>query len=161
MTADILPRPELVTVKQVKQATFAEIGQHYNRFSVTLPVGWTLDDALVPEAWAQIAGVLDRDKASNRPAQTGSIIEVHTQDHAFYAELYIRAVRAMALDVEVIAHKPLGPQDAKESVGFKTRWNVGAQGFDIIREADSVVVGPAKDFPKKEDALAWIEKMKA
>lgn len=158
MTAEIIKLPE--PAPQVKVSTFREIGQIYNRYTVTVPVDWELEDVTEPEAWAQIAGIIDKDKQTGRKAQTGSIIEVRTEDHGWYAELYVRAVRPMALDVHVLKYERIGPSVEKKITGFDTRWNVGKQGFDIIRLSDKQIVGDGKDFPKREDALEWIEKMK-
>lgn len=143
--------------KKVKRSTFQFAEHAYGRHSVTLPVGWTIDDVLSAEAWSEVAHLLDGNKMSNTQPQVGAIIEVRTQDHAFYAELYVRAVRKMALDVDVIQAKPLGPKAENPVSGdYKPRWNVGAGGYDIIRKSDGAIVGRASDFKLKEDALAYI-----
>lgn len=143
--------------KKVKQSTFQFSEHAYGRRSVTLPVGWTLEEIMAPEAWSEVAHLLEGNKLNGIPPQAGSIIEVRTQDHAFYAELYVRAVRKMALDVAVIQAKQLDPKDEKPvSDAYKPRWNVGAGGFDILRQSDGAIVGRASDFKLKEDAFAYI-----
>lgn len=142
-------------LKRVKISSFQTSEYAFARYSTVLPVGWTIEDVLDPDAWAQIAYKLDKNKITNDPARVGAIIEVRTEDHAFYAELYVRAVRNMALDVQAVRYEPLGPQAAKLTGNFDVRWNVGARGFDVIRQSDKVVV--AKGLAKKEDAYAWIE----
>jgi hypothetical protein len=157
MTVAEATRPEAIEQpNKVKQSTF-QLSEHaYGRRSVTLPVGWTLDEILAPEAWSEVAHLLEGNKLNGIPPQAGSIIEVRTQDHAFYAELYVRAVRKMALDVDVIQAKTLGPKDEKPISGnYRPRWNVGAGGYDILR-SDGAIVGRASDFKLKEDANAYI-----
>jgi len=141
--------------KKVKQSTFQLAEHAYGRRSVTLPVGWTIDDILAPEAWSEVAHLLVGNKLNGIPPQDGTVIEVRTQDHAFYAELYVRAVEKMALHAEVIQYKPLGPQEVEDTGKFDIRWNVGRRGFDVIRKSDKQIV--AEGLPKKEDAIAWIE----
>lgn len=141
--------------KKVKQSTFQLAEHAYGRRSVTLPVGWSIEDILAPEAWSEVAYLLVGNKLSGTLPQAGSIIEVRTEDHAFYAELYVRAVSKMSMDVDVIQYKPLGPQEVKDTGKFDVRWNVGRRGFDVIRKSDKQIV--AEGLPKKEDAIAWIE----
>lgn len=150
------PREEL---KRVKPTNFQTSEYAFARYAVLLPVGWTLEDVLVPEAWAHVAHKLDSNKVSKDPARTGAIIEVRTEDHAFYAELYVRAVRNMALDVQVVLGPVVLGKEQKAHANFDVRWNVGKRGFDIVRKSDKQIV--ATGIPKKEDAHAWIEKMAA
>lgn len=151
---------DLHKVKKIALSNFRASEFAYARYAVTLPVGWTLDDLLIPEAWAQVAHVLDKTPMTNEPPRVGTIVEVRTEDHAFYAELYVRAVRKMALDVQVTLGPVLLGGEQKEVKGnFDVRWNVGKRGFDIVRKSDKVIV--ADGLLKKEDALAWIEKTAA
>lgn len=144
--------------KRVKPTSFRATSDYiFARFAIILPVGWILDDVLDPDAWAHVAHILDRNKITNEPARVGTLIEVRTEDHAFYAELYVRAVRDMALDVQVLQHVPLGPKVEKKSANFDVRWNVGKRGFDVVRKSDGAIV--ASGLPKKEDAYAWIDKI--
>lgn len=142
-------------IKRVKPNSLQLAEFAYARYSVELPVGWSLDDVLDPDVWAHVAHKLDRNKSTNEPARTGAIIEIRTEDHAFYAELYVRAVREKALDVQLVSYHVLGPKVIASNDRFETRWNVGRRGFDIVRLSDKAVV--AQGFPKKEDATAWIE----
>ena len=150
---------DLHPVKKIALSLFRSSEFAYARYSVTLPVGWTLDEILDPEAWAQVAHVLDRVPVTGEPPRVGTIIEVRTEDHAFYAELYVRAVRKMALDVQVISGPVTLGVEKKDPQKFDVRWNVGKRAFDIVRKSDRVIV--ADGLPKKEDAYAWIEKTAA
>lgn len=141
--------------KKVKRSTFQFAEHAYGRHSATLPVGWTIDDVLAPESWSEVAHLLDGNKMNNTKPQVGAVIEVRTEDHAFYAEIYVRAVEKMALHVDVIQFKPLGPQEAKETGKFDVRWNVGRRCYEVVRLSDKHIV--ATDLPKKEDAYSWIE----
>lgn len=144
-------------LKRVKPTSLQMSEHAFARYSVVLPVGWTLEEVLTPEVWAHVAHKFEKTKLTNEPDRSGAIIEIRTEDHAFYAELYVRAVRKMALDVDVIQFKAIGPKDEKPVSGdYKPRWNVGAGGYDIIRHADGAIVGRASDFKLKEDALNYI-----
>lgn len=154
-----LTRPEAVEHPNKAKQTAFQLSEHaYGRRSYTLPVGWTLEDTLLPEFWSEVAHLLEGNKLNGIPPQEGTIIEVRTQDHAFYAELYVRAVRKMALDVGLIgAPTYFGKKDEKPVSGdYKPRWNVGAGGYDIVRNSDGAIVGRASDFKLKEDAYAYI-----
>lgn len=143
--------------KKVKRSTFQFAEHAYGRHSARLPVGWTIEDVLAPESWSEVAHLLDGNKMSNTHPQVGAVIEVRTEDHAFYAELYVRAVRKMALDIALIGEVTyFGKKDEKPaSDAYKPRWNVGAGGYDIVRK-DGAIVGRAADFKLKEDAFAYI-----
>lgn len=143
---------------KVLQKNFKSSEYAYARFSVVLPEGATIKDTLRPEAWSSVAHVLQTKAYTGEPDLRGAIIEVRTVDHSMFAELYVRAVQDNGLTVQLMRDPvKLGPQVVKDETKFFTRWNVGARGFDIIRKSDDQLVGAAKDFPLKEQALAWIE----
>ena len=154
-------KPAIVEIPPFKipnNQTVFQLAEHaYGRFSVTLPVGVAFDEVLKPETWSQISHRFMRNPASGEPDRTGAVIEVRTQDHAFYAEIYVRAVRGTVLDVGVI-REPVyfGPKDIKTNA-YEVRWNVGKRGFDVIRTSDRTIVEGAEKFPTKELAYRWIE----
>jgi hypothetical protein len=76
----------------------------YGRWEATLPVGTKYEECLRPEFWSQVADMLKPPKNVPGKAWEGSVIEVRTEDHKFYAEFYVRAVKEQALHVA-----PLGP----------------------------------------------------
>jgi hypothetical protein len=159
--ATLAPKEREEKQRKVLLKDFVMAEYAYGHFSVTLPVGWKFDDTLKPEFWANVAHILDRPQGTNDPVKTGTIIDIRTEDHAFFGQLYVRAVRKQALDVAVL-REPVyfGPQGDISDDGFDVRWNVGAKGFDIVRKGDGAIVGKASDFKKKEDAVAWIARMK-
>lgn len=127
------------------------------QFDITLPVGVPFEAALKPEFWSNVAHLFAKQPGDIRD-RTGSVIGIGSADHAFYGQVYVRAVRQQALVVETLMQPVyFGPRDVKDNASYKTRWNVGAKGFDIIRLSDSEIVGHAKDFRIREDALAYIE----
>jgi len=65
----------------------------YGRYSAKLPLGHTVEDALKPEYWVHMAGELSADPLSGRMDMSGSIIELRSENHDFYAVLYVRAVQ--------------------------------------------------------------------
>ena len=146
--------------KKILERNFSMDGSFaHTRSSLTLPVGWELSDALSPEFWMNVAHWFQPDPRTGEADRAGTIIEVRTEDHAFYAELYVRGVRGNVLDVAILT-KPIffGPQGATGTPEYEIRWNVGHRGFDIIRQSARVIVESGNKLPTKELALAWIEK---
>lgn len=144
-----------ILVKDLQLSEYA-----HGRFSVVLPQGWTFEETLKPEFWANVAHILaPNPNAGNKP-YTGSIIEIRTQDHAFYAELYVRGVQKQALIVQTIREPVLFGQDvARASKHFKTRWNVQKNGFDVIRISDNEIILDASALPTQELAQEAISKL--
>jgi len=142
-----------VLVKDMVQTEYA-----YAQFSVTVPVEFELDDMLKPEAWGNVAFMLTQDPLNGRRDLTGAIIELRREDHAFYARLYVRAVRMQALDVALIGEPVyFGPKSAPiENKAYKIRWVEAEKGYQIIRKSDNAIVGRPQDFKLKEHALRWI-----
>jgi hypothetical protein len=142
--------------KHILLKDFQEADYSYARFSVTLPLGWTIEDAMRPEFWTNVTHRLARQPQTGEPAKVGTIIELRAVDHSFYAELYVRAVMQHGLTV-ALTREPVffGPKAVKDSP-FEMRWNVGKRGYDIIGRSDKIIVGDGSQFPTKEAAQAWI-----
>lgn len=149
------PAPEQPLVLKPQAFSGAEFA--YATFSATLPVGWTVEDALKPEFWVHVAHKLAKNPISNEPDRSGAIIELRTVDHAFYAQLYVRAVQERGLVVALMGEPVyFGPREVK-SAAYKERWNVGARGYDIIRVSDNEIVAHASKIKTKEQVQAWID----
>lgn len=145
--------------RQLRESSLASSEFAYARLSATLPVGWTIEDALKPEFWVRVAHKFAKTPVTGEPDKTGAIIELRSVDHSFYAQLYVRAVREGGLVVQLIGEPEyFGPRDVKSS-NFETRWNVGRRGYDVLRQSDREIV--AHGLPTKEAAQEWIDKMKA
>jgi hypothetical protein len=146
-------------VRKLPNRDFIESEYAYADISVTMPIGHTIEDALKPEYWSQVAYRLQKNVNNGQPDRSGAIINLRSEDHAFFAQLYVRAVRDAALDVALVGEPTyFGPKTAKtKNDKYETRWNVGARGFDIVRSSDGAIVGKASDFRLKEDALQYIE----
>lgn len=129
----------------------------YARMSATLPEGIDFLDILRPEYWANVAYKLKADNMTGRRDLSGTIISVRTADHAFYAELYVRAVSDRGLVVGVLKEPVyFGPKEIKSNQ-YKSRWNPGKKGWEIQRVSDNeIVAGP---FPIKEAVQDWIDKV--
>lgn len=133
---------------------------------VTLPAGWAFDDCLKPEFWVNVMRYFRADPNTGGHDKAGATIDVRTEDHAFRAILYVRAVTNAGLiveclgpDVDVKTGKAclphyFGRKDV-ETAGYNVRWNVGKRAFDIVRLADKEIVGDAKT---RELAADWIAK---
>ena len=148
------PQPRVLSVGR-----FALLESAYATFSVTLPAGWTIEDALKPEFWALNCHKLSSNQFTNTPDLAGAKIEVRTEDHAFYAELYVRVVQERGLDVSIL-REPVyfGVKEIPDNDKFVARWNVGKRGFDIIRKSDREIVADGIKIKTREAANEWIEK---
>lgn len=148
--------PEVEPPKALKETALALSEFAFARYSATLPVGWTIEDALKPEFWVRVAHKFQKTPVTGEPDKTGAIIELRSVDHALYAQLYVRAVQEKGLLVQLIG-KPefFGPQ-AVDSKSFEARWNVGKRGYDVLRKSDKEIV--ASGLPTKEAAQEWIDK---
>ena len=147
--------------EMVKLFSITEPGYQAGRFGCILKIGQSFEDALHPEFWAPVAGRLCGNKLTGAKDQTGSIIEVRTEDHRFYAELYIRAVYPNSIKVAILREPVmLEPKAAVEtSETFKLRWNPGKKIHEVIRDSDKQIIG--QGFKVKEDALKFIDEMAA
>lgn len=67
-------------------------GQDYEVLTMTAPADWSFADAMRPVAWANVATIVAKDALNTKRDRVGSIIQLHTVDHKFFAELYIKAV---------------------------------------------------------------------
>lgn len=146
-------RPEMKKLQpgRLQQAEFA-----HARMSAELPFGWTIDDALKPEFWSNCAFKFQTQSTTGRRDYAGSIIEVRTVDHAFYAQLYVRAVESAALLVDLISIEYFGPKNLKLPDGFEMRWNDSNRTLEIIRTVDREIV--AFGLKTREAAQIWVDK---
>jgi len=146
-------------LRALKRASFQSSEFAYANLSATLPVGWTVEDALKPEFWVHVTDMLQKTPVTNEPDKAGAIIELRTVDHAFYARVYVRAVQERGLIVQLLGEPVyFGPKEVKAASQFEVRWNVGKRGFDIIRKSDREIVGDGSKIPTKEAAQDWIDK---
>lgn len=117
---------------------------------------YSLEDALAPEFWSQVAYKFQR-AISTEGNYAGSIIEVRTHDLTMYARLFVRAVQKRGLVVHLLDSHYIGLQELK-SDRFEARWNAQAKGYDIIRKLDKEVIGQARDFQTKDQVQAWLDR---
>src|SRR3990167_9066731 len=75
--------------RKFKPSNLQEMGQDYSILTVTAPADWSFEDVLAPIAWANVFGLVARDALNTRRDKIGSLIEVRSEDHAYYAVLYI------------------------------------------------------------------------
>jgi len=150
--AEFEPPMNKILQRDMKQCEFA-----FARMAVVLPVGWTFEETLLPEFWSNVAHMFHPQPVTNTPDLAGAIFELRTQDHAFYAELYVRAVGEKELIVSVLRDPVYFGPKSVDTKQYNTRWNVGARGHDVIRVSDGAIVSPAKDNKTKESAWKWIE----
>lgn len=164
--------------KQVmlKQGDLQEIGFGYIEMTAKMPAGVAFEEVYRPNFWAGVVNILKKNIAANLPFdRTGTIIHTHTEDGAYYALLYVRAVLERGLLVQCVgpAFDPKtgkacpvdletgGPWLGARAVGndaFELSWNGNKRGFDIVRKADMQIVADGANFPTRELAVEWINK---
>ena len=149
--SDVVRLPASLERFSVRGDSFA-----YADIDVTMPVRHKLEDALKPEYWALHTHKMLKPQFSSGPDWSGAIIYLRTDDHALYAQLYVRAVRQGGLDVAVIGEPTYFGPKSIETGGYEPRWNVGKRGYDIIRKSDRTLVADGKDIRTRDDVQAWI-----
>jgi hypothetical protein len=145
------------------------------RIDHVMEAGVPFEEVFKPGYWTNVFNMLARNIATGQGDRAGAFIDCGTEDHAFYAKLYVRAVTATGLIVQCIGptiHPKTGrawPVDLStglpwtggaplESDMFDVKWNVGKRGFDIIRKSDNQVIADGGSFPTRELAAEWIRK---
>ena len=98
--------------RKFKPSNLQEMGQDYSILTVTAPADWSFEDVLAPIAWANVFGLVARDALNTRRDKIGSLIEVRSEDHAYYAVLYIVQVLKDGLAVQCIGPS-LDPKTGK------------------------------------------------
>ena len=137
------------------------------RFDAMLPADWDYEDALNPSFWSYIASTLGKNHYTNGQDLTGAFIDLATEDHAFYAHLYVRKilkeggliVQCIGPSVDPHTGKAMpidlatgGPWAGRK---FAIVWNADKRGFDVVRKADGEVVADGAQFHTAELAIAW------
>ena len=134
-----------------------EAGQKYLHPEVVMPAGWAFEEALKPEFWERHAHLFAASTDPRRDASTGSKIYIVAEDLAWAGEVFVRAADEKSLHVSVYKEPVyFGPKDV-ETDTYETRWNLGVKGHDVVRKSDRSIVQSGRNFPKKEDAIRWIE----
>ena len=117
---------------------------------VILPEGYTVEHALQPSFWANVARYFE--------PKFHHFIDILNEEHSLYARLYVRAVQENQLIVAQIGEtKRFGPVNVEPIGKLVPKWVVTKRGWDVVREADGKVVQDGSKFAVKEQALAWIE----
>ena len=162
MSDAVLEKP-IVSEPRISHAVssrFKEEEYAFSTMSYVMKEHEKFEDCLKPAYWAQVAHIMQPDPMNHRAGREGAIITIRREDHAFYAELYVRAARDQALTVDVVNGPYHFGQKAKmKSDGFEIKWNVGARGYNVVRVSDGAIVGKAEDLKTREEAVGFINKM--
>jgi hypothetical protein len=82
-----------VQIKKVPPSGLKEMGfGAHTVLTADVPPDWSYEDALVPEAWANVAHMAARGAAGSNHDMLGSVIEVRRADHAWFAQFYIAGI---------------------------------------------------------------------
>lgn len=163
-------QPHTAKPGSVKGAEYARV-----RLDHVMQAGIPFEEVFKPGYWANVFQLLARKESIGQADRTGAVIDVGTEDHAFYAQLYVRAVTASGLIVQCVGPnvdpktgrscptdlstgKPWTGGAVLDSDDFEVKWNVGKRGFDIIRKSDNQIVADGNGFPTREMAAEWIRK---
>jgi hypothetical protein len=145
---------KIVTLKHQRNINDGElVGMEVgaNLWSFTLPDGMEFEELTSrPSIWANVVRRFD--------AKFQHIIYVFNAERTMCAQLYVRAVQQSQLVVSVLVEpKHFGPRQIVSVGGVIPKWNVGRQGWDVVRESDNTVIQEGSKFPLKENAMEWIE----
>lgn len=140
--------------RRASMRNFGMTSFKFNRWSVELPEEHSLEDALEPSFWVDIAGqVIGHDPAN--PKGRGDVIEVRKLDTGLYAELIITEVGRGFLKVrQLLRDQPDVPEVAENSP-LIVKWNPGRKCHEVKRAADGQLM--QSGFQTKANAIAWIE----
>lgn len=111
-TEPISTRTQTLRAAQVRKVPIGRmkpVGHFAEPQQVLLPADWDFEDVLKPEFWSFVAPSMQANTAASvMQDRLGTILHIHTEDHAFYAEVYVHGLRrnaqgqANALDVTCI-----------------------------------------------------------
>jgi hypothetical protein len=83
-------------VRKITPERMQSFGYHANLpdpQQVMIPASWDIEDVLTPECWTFIAPKMQSNpSASVMHDRLGAVFHVHTEDHAFYAVLYLHSL---------------------------------------------------------------------
>lgn len=91
-----VPTPEVpktlreVQIKKFPPSSLQLIGQDYSILTVAAPKEWSYADVLNPGAWVHVAYRVA--KSADMRDSVGSLIQVRSADHRWFAVLYLQAV---------------------------------------------------------------------
>lgn len=137
------------------------------RFDAVLPPEWDFEDAMQPEFWAYVSHKFRSNQLTGGRDRIGAFIDLATEDHAFYALLYVCDItKSGGLIVQCIGPSvdpksgrtcPVDLKTGRPWGGrkFDVRWNEESRGFDVVLKATGEIVADGKDFPTAELAIAW------
>lgn len=162
--------------KVLVSGRFSEEEYAFARLSALVPADVDFDDIMQPGFWSNNLGPLKRNLATNQQDRSGAIITVRTDDHAFLAQLYVRAVLESGLIVQCVG-PCFDPKNGKacpvdlqtglpyrgrpdaNSKQFEVRWNQGKKGFDVVSKVSNQVVADGHNLKTREQAIEWIKKI--
>ena len=110
-----------------------------NEWSAVVEAGTPFDVVKdEPLFWAHIAKLL----------RGGDVIHVRCDDDAYYARLYVRAVRGTAVTVAVLEFHDFTKMDAVEAdteTDFRVEWAGPHHKWRVVRQSDNVPVHTGLD----------------
>jgi hypothetical protein len=162
MSVAVLDKPTSseARISHAAPSRFKEEQYAFSAMSYVMKVDEDFEDCLKPAYWAQVAHIMQPDPMNHRGGREGGIITIRREDHAFYAELYVRATADRSLIVSVInGPHHFGDKVKQTNDRYKTQWVVSAKGYNVIRKSDGAIVGKAEDLKTKEQATEFINEM--
>jgi hypothetical protein len=133
---------------QITEADFKEAEFVRHTYVVLPPAGTTLDAMLKPEYWVHVSKRL-------RP---WDLIEVHSEDGTWFAELIVRSTGTGVARVAVKSHIEFkdgsaGMPDGVSLAGHEIKWR-GRAAWGVVRLSDAAVL--KSGLATKEDGLVWL-----
>ena len=108
--------------------------------------GTKIEDILREEYWSMVAYKF-------KPCD---IIEVHSEDGSYFAELYVRAVGKNWVKVALLRKVELEPaQKAMDAPEYEATWKGPHRKFSAIRTSDNQIIQDG--FDSREQAIDYIK----
>jgi len=134
--------PVSLNVTRLKQAE-----QYCTAYAAVLPHDQSLDDALNPEYWANVAATL----------RQHDTIRIIPEDGSYFAELLVLDAARGYAKVKVLRHVPLDEvaEETAAPSGFTVKFNGPHDRWTVIRDVDKEKLKTG--FVEKTGAQRWLD----
>lgn len=139
--------------QRCRASEFGVLEYKYPRYSVELTEAQTLEDAVEPSFYSDIADkIIGGDKT--KPQGRGRIIEVRKLSIALYAELLITETGPGFIRTKLLRSTDDGSVELPKDCPLGIKWNAGTKTHEVVRTSDNQVMRGG--FQTQNGAAGWI-----
>lgn len=149
--AQLEPAPIAAPVaspRQLVPSRFQNAEHARTVWRVVAEEGMTLEDVLKPIFWAHVGHLMQR----------FDIIEVLSDDEAWFVQLIVRDSARGYAKVTVLSHLELDAEEINKTItveGFEVAWKGPKRKHVVIRQADRTLL--KEGFSSKTEAMTWAQ----